>query len=289
VTHAAKKMTGGLHARVLFAVVACAAVVSPSFAQSPAPLPESLRVAAKQPQSTQQASPVLSSATDHENRPLGGRTASKQSASESQQVVEPVTSASSYFRTIIALAAVLALIAVVAAIVKFAGKRSGGLFAALAPAAKAPQGVLEILARYPVTTGTQLVVIKFDRRVLLVSQTANKGWRGGATLATLCELTDASDVASILIKTRGEEQASLAVKFQKMLATEDTEFDKPADRNPYAIRPQIKPVSAPGARLDVVASDASNADPKSPKQTAAAIRQRLAAMQSSSRRAGGAA
>lgn len=218
-----------------------------------------------------------------ESLPLGATERAVRSGATADKL-PAADSSSAYLQTVIALAAVLALIGVLAMIVKFAAKRSGGLMSVFAPTVKAPQGVLEVLARYPVATGTQLLVLKFDRRVLLVSQASNKGWRSGATMQTLCELQDPADVASILIKTRGEEQASLAAKFQKMLASEDAEFDDRENANPYAMRGQ------PGAarakpKLDIVAGD----EPATGEQTAAAIRQRLAAMQSKARKSGGAA
>ncbi|HLP83479.1 MAG TPA: hypothetical protein VK157_03950 [Phycisphaerales bacterium] len=261
----------------LAASVAVAMWTSSAIAQPTAELPASLRGPA-----TVQKSGVV----ERESLPLGASEASRASDSAGAGGVQPIDSTSSYVQTVVALAAVLGLIAVVAAIVKYASKRSGGVFAALTPTVKAPQGVLEVLARYPVASGTQLLVLKFDRRVLLLSQTNNKGWRSGATMATLCELSDPADVASILIKTRGEEQASLAAKFQKMLASEDAEFAEPRETNPYAMRAQTRSPQASKPRLDIVAGDDVRS---SGQETAAAIRQRLAAMQSKPRRAGGVA
>ncbi len=257
---------------------ACAAVLlcaAGAMAQG-AELPASLR-------GPTASATVGAGVTARESLPLGA----SERAVRSGEVAEQATAADSsgaYWQTVIALAAVLALIGVLAMIVKFAAKRSGGLMSVFAPTVKAPQGVLEVLARYPVATGTQLLVLKFDRRVLLVSQSSTKGWRSGATMQTLCELQDPADVASILIKTRGEEQASLAAKFQKMLASEDAEFGDRDSANPYAMNAQAS--AARGRpRLDIVAGD----EPATGKQTAAAIRERLAAMQGKARKSGGAA
>jgi flagellar biogenesis protein FliO len=256
-------------------VIACVLLATPCIAQPTTQLPLSLQSRVAPPDDA--GAGTGESRVSPENLPLGAA-AGVGANDRSAQRIEPVDSTSSYVRTIVALIAVLALIAMVAGVVKFATKRSGGLFAALTPTAKAPQGVLEVLARYPVSAGTQLLVLKFDRRVLLVSQSSTKGWRSGATMQTLCELSDAADVASILIKTRGDEQASLAAKFQKMLSSEDAMFDaqaSQAERNPYAAKPPSRPAATPGSRLDVIAGDE-----RSPaSQTAEAIRQRLAAMQ----------
>lgn len=260
------------HAAACVAIACCTAGVSAQNAE----LPASLRGAAG-------GAGAGTVETSRESLPLGASARSARSEGDPEKTAA-VDSGGAYLQTIIALAAVLALIGVVAMIVKFAAKRSGGLMSVLAPTVKAPQGVLEVLARYPVATGTQLLVLKFDRRMLLVSQSSNKGWRSGATLQTLCELADPADVASILIKTRGDEQASLAAKFQKMLASEDAEFDETEATNPYAMRSRSsEPRGKP--RLDIVAGD----DAATGRQTAAAIRERLAAMQNKPRKSGGAA
>lgn len=268
---AACKMIAALRrAGACAVIVLCAQVAAGQSAE----LPASLRGPG--------ASGAASAVVAREELPLGNRERAVRSG-EGGEKTQAVDSGGAYLQTVIALAAVLALIGVVAMIVKFAARRSGGLMSMLAPTVKAPQGVLEVLARYPVATGTQLLVLKFDRRVLLVSQSSNKGWRSGASMQTLCELADPADVASILIKTRGEEQASLAAKFQKMLATEDAEFSDAERANPYALRAAEQ--RSAKARLDIVARD----DATTGKQTAAAIRERLAAMRAAPRKSGGAA
>lgn len=54
-----------------------------------------------------------------------------------------------------------------------------------------PSGVVEILARYPVARGQQLVLLKLARRILLVHQS-------GAEMTTLSEITDENEVAALL-------------------------------------------------------------------------------------------
>jgi hypothetical protein len=75
---------------------------------------------------------------------------------------------------------------------------SAGLMAALGPRGKAPSGVLEVLGRYPVSRGSMLVLLKLDRRILLVSQQSG---RGGTTMQTLTEITDPAEVASLVART----------------------------------------------------------------------------------------
>ena len=98
---------------------------------------------------------------------------------------------------VLALAGVVAIIFIVGSLVRrFAP--AAGLMGALGPRGRAPSGVLEVLGRYPVSRHGLLVLIKVDRRVLLVSQT---GGRGGHRMETLTEITDPADVASLVAKT----------------------------------------------------------------------------------------
>jgi flagellar biogenesis protein FliO len=54
-----------------------------------------------------------------------------------------------------------------------------------------PSGVLEILARYPIGRGQQLMVLKLARRILLIHQ-------NGSAMTTLSEVSDPDEVASLL-------------------------------------------------------------------------------------------
>ena len=54
-----------------------------------------------------------------------------------------------------------------------------------------PSGVVEILARYPVARGQQLILLKLARRVLLIH-------RSGSTMTTLSEVSDPDEVAALL-------------------------------------------------------------------------------------------
>jgi hypothetical protein len=92
--------------------------------------------------------------------------------------------------------------------------------AALGAGGRAPSGILEVLGRYPVGRGSTLILLKMDRRVLLLCQ-GRGGKLGGTTMTTLTEVTDAEDVASILLKVRDEEGDTLASKFQGLLSASD--------------------------------------------------------------------
>jgi hypothetical protein len=127
---------------------------------------------------------------------------------------------------VLSLAGVLVLIGVVAGVMRAAARRQGGLISALGAGGSAPAGVLHVLGRYPISRGTSLVLLKLDRRVLLLCQTA--GRKFGTSMTTLSEITDPDDVASILLKTRDEEGESIARKFEEMMAGAEREASRSA-------------------------------------------------------------
>lgn len=114
-----------------------------------------------------------------------------------------------WVRTVLALGAVLGLLLVLRAIVVRASRRSG-LVGELGAGGRAPSGVLSVLGRYPVARGRSLVLLQLDTRVLLLEQSSD-GFK------TLSEVTEPDEVASILTKTRDEEGASQAARFNAML------------------------------------------------------------------------
>jgi flagellar biogenesis protein FliO len=139
---------------------------------------------------------------------------------------------------------ILALSAVVGVIVAsgFAFKklaRKGGLLGALGPGGRAPSGLLEVIGRYPVARGTTLVLLKLDRRVMLLCQSGGGTIRGGASMTTLCEISEPEDVASILLKARDDEGDSLAQRFQSVLSNADGAFESGElhEAQPQAGRP----------------------------------------------------
>jgi len=121
------------------------------------------------------------------------------------------------YRTVASLAGVIVLIVAVSFVVQRVARQQGGLIASLGPGGRAPSGLLEVLGRYPISRGTTLVLLKVDRRVLLLCQTSGKRFASGTSMSTLCEMTDPDEVASILVKARDEEGDTLARKFESML------------------------------------------------------------------------
>lgn len=140
-----------------------------------------------------------------------------------------------WVRTGLALGAVLGLMLVLRALMVRASRRSG-LIGELGAGGRAPSGVLSVLGRYPVARGHSLVLLQLDTRVLLLEQSSD-GFR------TLTEVTEADEVASILMKTRDEEGASQAARFNAMLRdleddprTLDDEDDYTADQLAERVR-----------------------------------------------------
>jgi flagellar biogenesis protein FliO len=141
------------------------------------------------------------------------------------------------------------------------GGRAGTLLSSLGAGGRSPAGLLEVLGRYPLPGGLTLVVLKFDRRVLLVAQSGGRGLRGaGGSMQTLCELHEPEDVASVLLKTRSDEGTTLAAKFQEVLRGEDMKasavLDAPA---PVAVR--AHPVEG-GSRVEGASRGEARGQPR---------------------------
>jgi len=128
-------------------------------------------------------------------------------------------------RTMMALGGVLALALAGGAVMRRLARGHGGLRASLGAGGRAPAGIMEILGRYPVGRGSTLVLLKLDRRVLLISQSAGGRLGAGAGMSTLCEITDPEEVASILVKSRDADGDSMTERFRTML----TRFDRGMD------------------------------------------------------------
>lgn len=126
-------------------------------------------------------------------------------------------------RTVASLGAVLGVIFAGAAIFKKFAGRNQSLAGSLGAAGKSPAGILEIIGRYPLNRGNTLVLLRLDNRVLLLSQSISASGRGlirpgAVSLNTLCEVTGAADVASILAKARDAEGESINARFQSILS-----------------------------------------------------------------------
>lgn len=124
-----------------------------------------------------------------------------------------------FFGEILPTAAALGGTLLVIVLTRSVIKRFGGQ---LGPG-KRPSGVVEILARYPVARGQQVVLLKVGRRVLVVHQ-------GAQAMQTLSEFSEADDVADLI--TRCEAGAKSAkdptrdFSFDALLRTAGKSFDE---------------------------------------------------------------
>jgi len=178
----------------------------------------------------------------------------------SPEAPSPMSLGSSALRTAGALGAVLAVmvgLAMALRRVSSMGAGGAGVLGSLGAGGRAPSGVLLVLGRYPTGRGQQLVLIKLDRRILLLSQQTGFSRKGGGPAwSTLCEITDPEEVASLLIRTQDERQASIAAGFEQALTrhqeTFDRGYDEPGDE-PATLDLRVGddgPVGALRRRLD---------------------------------------
>lgn len=179
--------------------------------------------------------PVSGALAAHEAMPLG-QSAAGGAGQGALSVLSP--DGLGIARTVGAVGLVVALILLAKVLLGRAARMGGtGLRGQLGAGGRAPSGIVQILGRYPVSRGHTLVLMKLDRRVLLLSQTA-----GG--FSTLSEITDADDVASILSKSRDEEGESLTARFGALLRRleRDPEMGNADDVEiaPYLRRPSLE-------------------------------------------------
>lgn len=132
-------------------------------------------------------------------------------------------------QTVLSLGMVLGLILALAAGARKLARSRGSLGAALGAmgAAPSPAGILEVLGRYPVSRGSSVLLLKVDRRVLVLSQTSpGLRFRGGsASLSTLTEITDPEEVASIIVKANEAEGRSIGTRFRDALRALERSHD----------------------------------------------------------------
>lgn len=105
----------------------------------------------------------------------------------------------------------------------------GGLGARLGAGGRAPSGILEVLGRYPICRGHTLVLLKLDRRILLISHERSGKLGSQSEMRTLAEITEPQDVASILLKIRESDSDSLAGRFQNILTHEAVQHEQAAE------------------------------------------------------------
>jgi flagellar biogenesis protein FliO len=151
-----------------------------------------------------------------------GRPLAPGSSGENDQVPAASTdrSAGSMSQTAVALAVVLGVIFVLATLVARIGRAASrtNLTAALGPGGSSPPGILEVLGRYPISRGHLLILLRVDRRVLLISQSSG-GRRSAPVMQTLSEIDDPTSVASIqrLVAAHDQSRTRGASSFSDVL------------------------------------------------------------------------
>lgn len=106
-------------------------------------------------------------------------------------------------------------------------RRFGGLGYGLG-SGRRPSGVVEILARYPVSRGQQVILLKVGRRVIVTHQSA-QGMRA------LSEFTEADDVADLLARCEGAARKTSEFSFDALLRQSGSDFDAKGTTEPAGI------------------------------------------------------
>lgn len=156
------------------------------------------------PASTDGTSPAASAASTSEAKSEQGREGSLAAGATSRGMLgEIVPTAAALVGTI-----------TVIVLARSALRRFGGL-----GTGRRPSGVVEILARYPVSRGQHVVLVKVGRRVLVTHQSA-QGMR------TLSEFVEADDVADILARCEGAARKTSEFSFDALLRQSGRAFDQ---------------------------------------------------------------
>ena len=145
---------------------------------------------------------------------------------------------------------------------------------------RSPAGLMEILGRYPIGRGSTLVLLKLDRRILLLSQSTSGKLGLGTGLTTLCEIEDPDEIASILVKIRDADGDSMSERFRSMLTRFDREMpdDGASDRRVRTASGVDRAEIWDDARVNIPVVDVTRF-PSAPDAGSAAgsLRRRLAA------------
>lgn len=116
-------------------------------------------------------------------------------------------------------ATLLAIVLARSAIKRFGGKL---------PGARRPQGVVEVLARYPIARGQQVVLLKVGRRVIVTHQ-------GAQGMQALSEFSAEADVADLLARCEAGSRAASGFSFDALLRQSNKAHEKP-ETPPAAVR-----------------------------------------------------
>jgi len=219
------------------------------------------------------------------SQPLGapGRTALI--GLEAETSTSPMMSRGSMLQTILALGGILLLIFGLATLYKRLAKSQGGLAGAIGAGGSAPSGLVEVLGRYPISSKMTLVVMRFDRRILLLSHAGGGRGKNAAlgAMTTLCELDKPEDVASVLLKVRDLEGDTIAQSFARTLREADESQDRYLDEPDLGYdQPRVRIPARRRQPTHVLTNDAGDraefGTMTESEAAAGVLRRRLAAM-----------
>ena len=200
------------------------------------------------PATTQQESAETPAAINNESKPLGlprERQSDQPIGGDesASHTTTPMVLGKDFLRTVAALGGVLMLIFALAHVYKRIIRTRGGLSSQIGAGGKAPAGLVEVLGRYPISSGMTLVVLRFDRKVLLLSHAGSsrgkKGVAGAGAMQTLCEVDGVEDVASILAKVRDDAGDSIAASFERTLQEAGNATDQEINKAMYQPSPGV--------------------------------------------------
>ncbi len=177
-------------------------------------------------------------------------------------------------RTLGSLALVVGLIGALAFGARWAAKKQGGLAGQLGAGGRAPSGVAQVLARYPMSRGQTLVLFHIGSRVLVTFHAT--GGKAGPTMTPLCEITDPEEVADLLLKTREEEARETQARFREAVESAEAAFDRASPRpgpSPFR-RVQTSPG---GDRVELLSTQGPPAS-ASPGDAVSRLRARLSTL-----------
>lgn len=202
--------TAAFVAAIIAVLVICSSASTPAHANTATSSSQDHFGPTPSPSATQPLSPSESRRLPVPGDRIGVGPGSNNPAESAQP--KPITSG--WLRIVGATALVVGLIVVAGAVLKRAAGASGSIHGG----ARNPSGILEILGRYPIGSGQQLLLLKADSRVILLAQTP-AGMRRSGSITTLSEFTDPEDVASILVKARDADGESVDAKFRELVAS----------------------------------------------------------------------
>ncbi|MCB9846185.1 MAG: flagellar biosynthetic protein FliO [Phycisphaeraceae bacterium] len=215
-----RRLIDSIRCRVVAGMLLVCAATGPCGAQM-GPFPEPTV-----PEPTPQASRT-------ETRPLGAGRAERDSSSQLPTRPNGSADAGGFgprslarwaSQTALPLLGVVALIVALAALARKVSSAGSGLASQMGAGGRAPSGVLSVLGRYPMGPGQTLALLQLDRRILLVTMTPGSLMRRRpGSMTTISEITDAEEVASILVKCQDERHESISRRFKAILSGQERE------------------------------------------------------------------